>query len=71
MTHVHFQPVGGAAGDMTLASLVAAGAPLHELTASLRVLNVAFDLTTERVEISGVGALRATVAHPEQHAHHP
>ncbi|MDF2701710.1 MAG: hypothetical protein K0S10_654 [Rubrobacteraceae bacterium] len=69
MTHVHFQPVGGAAGDMILASLVAAGAPLHELTASLRVLNVAFDLTTELVEISGVGALRATVAHPEQHAH--
>lgn len=68
MTHVHFQPVGGAAGDMTLASLVAAGAPLREITSSLDNLGVAFDLATERVEISGVAALRAKVTHPEQHA---
>jgi uncharacterized protein (TIGR00299 family) protein len=54
---------------MTLASLVAAGAPLQEITVALRGLGVAFDLATERVEVSGVGALRATVAHPEQHAH--
>jgi uncharacterized protein (TIGR00299 family) protein len=69
LTHVHFQPVGGAAGDMTLASLVAAGAPLQEITGSLSGLDVAFDLATERVEVSGVGALRATVTHPEQRAH--
>ena len=59
MTHVHFQPVGGAAGDMTLASLVAAGVPLQEIVATLRGLGVAFDVATERVEVSGVGALRA------------
>ena len=69
MTHVHFQPVGGAAGDMILAGLVAAGVPLQEITRSLRSLGVAFDLATERVEINGVDALRATVAHPEQRAH--
>jgi uncharacterized protein (TIGR00299 family) protein len=69
LTHVHFQPVGGAAGDMTLASLVAAGAPLRDVTNSLSNLGVAFDLATERVEISGVAALRATVTHPEQQAH--
>ena len=69
MTHLHFQPVGGAAGDMILASLVAVGAPLAEIAGSLRSLGVAFDLATERVEVSGVAALRATVAHPEQHAH--
>jgi pyridinium-3,5-bisthiocarboxylic acid mononucleotide nickel chelatase len=69
LTHVHFQPVGGAAGDMTLASLVAAGAPMREITNSLHNLGVAFDLAAERVEISGVAALRATVTHPEQHAH--
>lgn len=69
MTHVHFQPVGGAAGDMTLAALVAAGAPLATITASLRSLGVAFDLTTERAEVSGVGALRAAVGYPEEHAH--
>jgi pyridinium-3,5-bisthiocarboxylic acid mononucleotide nickel chelatase len=69
LTHVHFQPVGGVAGDMTLASLVAAGAPLRDVTNSLSNLGVAFDLATERVEISGVAALRATVTHPEQQAH--
>jgi uncharacterized protein (TIGR00299 family) protein len=69
LTHVHFQPVGGAAGDMTLASLVAAGAPLREIMSSLRNLGVAFDLATEPVEISGIAALRATVTHPEQRAH--
>ena len=69
LTHVHFQPIGGAAGDMTLASLVAAGAPLEEITPLLRDLGVAFDIATERVEISGIGGLRATVNHPEQRAH--
>src|SRR5215210_7866958 len=54
---------------MILASLVAAGAPLSQISGSLRSLGVAFDLATERVEVSGVGALRATVAHPEQHSH--
>ena len=54
---------------MILASLVAAGAPLPKITGSLRSLGAAFDLATERVEVSGVAALRATVAHPEQHAH--
>ena len=54
---------------MTLASLVSAGAPLPEITASLRGLGVPFDLATERVEVSGVLALRVTVTHPEEHAH--
>ncbi len=61
--------MGGAAGDMTLAALVAAGASLATITASLRSLGVAFDLTTERAEVSGVGALRAAVGYPEEHAH--
>ena len=67
--HVHFQPVGGAAGDMTLAALVAAGAPLPEITASLRGLDVAFDLATEQVEVNGIGALRAEVGCPDEHSH--
>jgi pyridinium-3,5-bisthiocarboxylic acid mononucleotide nickel chelatase len=69
LIHVHFQPVGGAAGDMTLASLIAAGAPSQEILASLRSLGVAFDLAVERVEINGVGALRAAVSYPEERAH--
>ena len=54
---------------MTLAALVAAGAPLDGITASLQALGVAFDLSTERAEVSGVGALRASVGYPEEHAH--
>ena len=69
MTHVHFQPVGGAAGDMILASLVAAGAPLQGITNSLDRLGIAFDLAVEHAEVSGIRALRVVVAHPEEHAH--
>lgn len=69
MIHVHFQPVGGAAGDMTLAALVDAGAPLPEIVASLRSLGVSFDLATKRTEVNGVGALRANVEHPDGHLH--
>jgi pyridinium-3,5-bisthiocarboxylic acid mononucleotide nickel chelatase len=69
LIHVHFQPVGGAAGDMILASLIAAGAPLHEILIPLGGLGIAFDLATERVEVSGVGALRASVSYPEERTH--
>jgi pyridinium-3,5-bisthiocarboxylic acid mononucleotide nickel chelatase len=69
LTHVHFQPVGGAAGDMTLAALVAAGAPLHEITASLRGLGVTFDIAVEHVEVNGIGALRADVEYPDEPSH--
>jgi pyridinium-3,5-bisthiocarboxylic acid mononucleotide nickel chelatase len=55
---------------MTLASLIAAGAPLQEIVGLLRSLGVAFELATERVEIDGgVGALRAAVSYPEERAH--
>jgi uncharacterized protein (TIGR00299 family) protein len=69
LTHVHFQPVGGAAGDMTLAALIAAGASLPEIKASLRGLGVAFDLATQRVEVNGIGALRADVEYADEHSH--
>ena len=54
---------------MTLASLLAAGATPDGVSAALRRLDVPFELTTERVEVNGVGALRVTVHHPEEHAH--
>jgi len=54
---------------MTLAALVAAGAPLPEITASLRGLDVAFDLATEQVEVNGIGTLRAEVGCPDEHSH--
>ncbi len=54
---------------MTLAALIYAGAPLEEISGSLRALRVPFDIETEVVEVSGVRALRAVVSHPEEHAH--
>jgi pyridinium-3,5-bisthiocarboxylic acid mononucleotide nickel chelatase len=54
---------------MTLAALVAAGAPLPEITKSLGGLGVTFDLATERVEVNGVAALRAEVSYPDEHLH--
>jgi pyridinium-3,5-bisthiocarboxylic acid mononucleotide nickel chelatase len=69
LNHVHFQPVGGAAGDMTLAALVAAGASLPEITALLRGLGVSFDLAVECVEVNGIGTLRAAVEYPDEHSH--
>lgn len=69
MTHVHFQPVGGAAGDMTLASLVHAGASLEHIYEALRGLGVPFELRAEPVELDGVAALHLTVIRPEEHAH--
>ena len=54
---------------MILAALIAAGAPLPGITGSLRGLGVAFDLATERVEVNGIGALRADVEYPDEHSH--
>ena len=54
---------------MTLAALVAAGAPLPEITKSLGGLGVTFDLATERVEVNGVAALRAEVRYQAEHLH--
>ncbi len=54
---------------MTLASLVAAGAAAEEVSVTLSRLDVPFELSTEKTEVNGVGALRVTVHHPEEHAH--
>ena len=61
--------MGGAAGDMILASLIAAGAPLDDVTRSLETLGVPFRLTTEPTEVNGVRALRAGVEYPREHTH--
>jgi pyridinium-3,5-bisthiocarboxylic acid mononucleotide nickel chelatase len=54
---------------MTLAALAAAGAPLAEVSHALEALGVPFEIRAETVEVGGIRALRATVEHPEQHAH--
>lgn len=69
LTHLHFQPVGGAAGDMILASLISAGAPLNEVSGAIESLGVPFELRAKRVEVNGVEALSVTVLRPEEHTH--
>ena len=54
---------------MTLAALIAAGAPQERVAESVRSLGVPFELTSERLEVSGVAALRATVEAPDESAH--
>lgn len=54
---------------MVLASLVSAGAPLEEISHTLKTLDVAFELRAERLEISGVAALQASVTYPVEHVH--
>lgn len=54
---------------MTLASLIAAGAAKEQIIASLRRLEVPFELWTESTEVNGVGALRVSVRSSEEHAH--
>ena len=54
---------------MTLGALASAGAPLAEVSQSLKNLDVPFEIHVESVEISGVHALRLVVEHPEEHSH--
>ena len=54
---------------MILGALVAAGAPLAEISGMLEKINVPFEICAETVEVSGVCALRLAVEHPEEHTH--
>ncbi|MBM3458328.1 MAG: nickel pincer cofactor biosynthesis protein LarC [Armatimonadetes bacterium] len=54
--------IGGISGDMTLAALVDAGAPVPELVEGLRTLGLPdWKLETERVARSGISAVHARV----------
>ena len=54
---------------MVLAALVAAGAPVIEVSRQMEALDVPYTLHTDTVEVSAVRALRVTVEHPDQHVH--
>ena len=74
MNIVYFDCVAGAAGDMILGSLVAAGAPLEEIDRRLRALPLeGFELEETRVERHGFEALqlRVTAHDTKKHRHYP
>ena len=61
MRTVYFDPIGGAAGDMLLASLIDLGAPRDEIEAALRTLPLppdSFALVAEPVAAQGHRAVR-------------
>ncbi len=65
-----FDCFSGIAGDMTIAALVAAGAPLAEIVAGLKRLELpAFELAAEQVTRGGLNALHLRVQIAEEHTY--
>ena len=68
--HLHIDPVAGVSGDMLLAALLDAGAPLDEVRADLSALGVPdWKLDVERVTRHGLTGTLASV-HTADTAHH-
>lgn len=62
--------VGGLAGDMLLAALLDAGADMERLRAVPTALGiVGVEITSERVERQGIGALHLRIEASDDHAH--
>ena len=74
MTHTVavFDCFSGIAGDMTLAALIDAGAPLAEIERQIQALPLPpFSLTTERVRRGGIEALHLHVEVSEERRYRP
>jgi len=66
----HFDPVTGAAGDMILAALLDAGAPLDEIRRGLASLPLPdFRLDSEEVRVRGFRACRLVLEIPDERTH--
>jgi uncharacterized protein (TIGR00299 family) protein len=70
MRTLYFDCFAGISGDMTLGALVGAGADERELVGQLALLDVpGYELGFERVDRSGIGAVRAVVRAREEKKH--
>ncbi|HYN84709.1 MAG TPA: nickel pincer cofactor biosynthesis protein LarC, partial [Pyrinomonadaceae bacterium] len=70
MRTLYFDCFAGISGDMTLGALVAAGVDERELRDGVELLGVeGFELRFERVDRSGISAVRAHVATRDEHHH--
>jgi uncharacterized protein (TIGR00299 family) protein len=66
------EPVGGIAGDMTIAALLHLGAPRAALDEGLRKLSLGAEISVIEVEVGALRALHVAVRAPrESHAHRP
>ncbi|MGZ6144168.1 MAG: nickel pincer cofactor biosynthesis protein LarC [Myxococcales bacterium] len=63
------EPVGGIAGDMTIAALLDLGGKLD--AEALGRLGLQFSVERSRCEVNGIGATHFAVQAPEGHAHRP
>jgi uncharacterized protein (TIGR00299 family) protein len=71
MKAAYFDVIGGISGDMTLASLLAAGVSLSELSAQLATLPVkGFHLETEIIKRNSIAATKLRVVVDEQQHYH-
>lgn len=71
MRTLYFDCFAGISGDMTLGALVGAGADERELTERLRQLGVGgYEISFERVDRSGIDAVRAHVRATEEQKRH-
>ena len=70
MRLLYVDAISGVAGDMLLAALLDAGAPLDEVRAGLHGLGIdGLDLTVDATERHGIGATSVRVLAPQEHAH--
>jgi uncharacterized protein (TIGR00299 family) protein len=73
MRIAYFDTIAGIAGDMTMASLIAAGVPFDDLVEELKKLNVpGFELTAHHVRRSAIDAVHCDVVitdAPHYHRH--
>ena len=70
MKALYFDCFAGASGDMILGALVALGVDENELVAEISKLNISdFKVTFEKVDRSGISAIKARVEVPPEHAH--
>ena len=67
------EPIGGIAGDMTIAALLHLGAPRAALEDGLRRLGLSgVSVEVREVEVQGIRALHVDVrGAPEHHVHRP
>ena len=70
MKTLYFDCFAGASGDMILGALVALGIDENELLVEISKLNISdFKITFDRVDRSGISAIKANVEVPPEHAH--
>ena len=70
MKTLYFDCFAGASGDMILGALVALGVDENELVAEISKLNISdFKITFDRVDRSGISAIKANVGVPPEQAH--